>query len=136
MHTLILNDARRRAALLLILALAGSLGLAPLTFAQPSPEQMQERMAAQTDTLLHKLNLAAEQQDPVRALLEASDQKRLDLFAKARESGSFMGLREDMAALNEETAMKLGEVLTEEQMTVYQEEMEARAAERRRRRGM
>jgi hypothetical protein len=136
MHTLTRNKAHRRAALLLILGLVGSLGLAPLTFAQPSPEQMQERMAAQRDTLLKALNVTDDQRAPVLALLEESDQKRMDLFAKARESGSFEGLREDMAALNEETETKLAELLTEDQMGIYREVMEARAAERRRRRGM
>ena len=45
-----------------------------------------------------------------------------------------MGLREDMAVLNEETAMKLGEVLTEEQMTAYKKFMEEQRGRRRGRR--
>ena len=136
MQALTLNDSLRRVALLLAMGLVASLWLASLTFAQrPSPEEMKERMAIRTDTLINQLNLTAEQQDPVRAILEASNTKRLELTAQARESGSFMGMREDMAALNEETEMKLGEVLTEEQMAQYKKIQEEQATQRRRRRG-
>ena len=135
MQALTLTDLLQRAALLLAIGLILSLWLAPLTIAQPDPAQMEQRMAAQTDTLLNRLNLTAEQQDPVRAILEANNAKRLELRDAARESGSFQGLREDMAALNEETAMKLGEVLTEEQMETYKTYMEEQAARRRGRRG-
>ena len=136
MQALTLNDSLRRVALLLAIGLVASLWLAPLTFAQRlSPEEMKERMAIRTDTLIQQLNLTAEQQDPVRAILEASNTKRLELTAQARESGSFRGMREDMDALNEETAMKLGEVLTEEQMAQYKKIQEEQAAQRRQRRG-
>ena len=136
MQALTLNDSLRRVALLLAIGLVASLWLAPLTFAQRlSQEEMKERMAIRTDTLINQLNLTAEQQDPVRAILEASNTKRLERTAQARESGSFMGMREDMAALNEETEMKLGEVLTEEQMATYKKIHEEQAAQRRRRRG-
>ena len=40
-----------------------------------------------------------------------------------------------MDALNEETAMKLGEVLTEEQLAQYKKMQEEQAAQRRQRRG-
>ena len=124
----------RRIAFLSAFALVTSLWLAPLTLAQPSEADMKKRMAAQTDTLVKKLDLTADQEEPVRAILEASNAKRMELRNKARESGSFMGLREDMAVLNEETAMKLGEVLTEEQMTAYEKFMEEQRGRRRGRR--
>ena len=137
MQALTLTDTLPRTALLLAIGLILSLWLAPLTVAQPDPAQMEQRMAAQTDTLLNKLNLTAEQQDPVRDILEASNAKRLELRNAARESGSFAGLREDMAALNEETATKLGAVLTEEQMEIYKKYMEEQRSRRGgRRRGM
>lgn len=127
----------RRIAFLPAFALVTSLWLAPLTLAQPSEADMKKRMAAQTDTLVKKLDLTAEQEEPVRVILEASNAKRMELRNKARESGSFMGLREDMAALNEETAMKLGEVLTEKQMAAYKKFMEEQRGRRGgRRRGM
>ncbi len=136
MQALTLNDSLRRLALLLAIGLMASLWLAPLTFAQRlSPEEMKERMAIRTDTLIQQLNLTAEQQDPVRAILEASNTKRLELTAQARESGSFGSMREDIGALNEETEMKLGDVLTEEQMATYKKIQEEQAAQRRRRRG-
>ncbi len=136
MQALTLNDSLRRVALLLAIGLVASLWLAPLTFAQrPSPEEMKERMAIRTDTLIQQLNLTAEQQDPVRAILEASNTKQLELRAQARESGSFESMRESMTALNEETEMKLGAVLTEEQMATYKKIQEEQAAQRRRRRG-
>ena len=135
MQALTLNDSLRRVALLLAIGLMASLWLAPLTFAQrPSPEEMKERMAIRTDTLIQQLNLTAEQQDPVRAILEASNAKRLELITAALESGSRMRF-EDMDALNEETAMKLGEVLTEEQLAQYKKMQEEQAAQRRQRRG-
>ncbi len=136
MQALTLNDSLRRLALLLAIGLVASLWLAPLTFAQrPSPEEMKERMAIRTDTLIQQLNLTAEQQDPVRAILEASNTKQLELRAQARESGSFGSMREGVTALNEETEMKLGAVLTEEQMATYKKIQEEQAAQRRRRRG-
>ena len=136
MQALTLNDSLRRVALLLTIGLVASLWLAPLTFAQrPSPEEMKQRMAIRTDTLIQQLNLTAEQQDPVRAILEASNTKRLELTAQARESGSFGSMREDITALNEETEMKLGDVLTEEQLAQYKKIQEEQAAQRRRRRG-
>ncbi len=136
MQALTLNDSLRRVALLLAIGLVASLWLASLTFAQrPSPEEMKERMAIRTDTLIQQLNLTAEQQDPVRAILEASNTKRLELTAQARESGSFGSMREDITALNEETEMKLGDVLTEEQLAQYKKIQEEQATQRRRRRG-
>ena len=136
MQALTLNDSLRRVALLLAIGLVASLWLASLTFAQrPSPEEMKQRMAIRTDTLIQQLNLTAEQQDPVRAILEASNTKRLELTAQARESGSFGSMREDITALNEETEMKLGDVLTEEQLAQYKKIQEEQAAQRRRRRG-
>ena len=133
-HTLSL----RHGVLFLALALVASLWLAPLTAAQGrmgDPAEMQKRMTAQTDTLLQKLDLTAEQEEPVRAILEARNTKRMELMESARASGSRMGLREDMAALNEETAMKLGEVLTDNQMTVYNTFMEEQRGRRGGRRG-
>ncbi len=136
MQALTLNDSLRRVALLLAIGLVASLWLAPLTFAQrPSPEEMKERMAIRTDTLIQQLNLTAEQQDPVRAILEASNTKQLELRDQARESGSFGSMREGMTALNEETEMKLGAVLTEEQMATYKKIQEEQAAQRPRRPG-
>jgi len=136
MQALTLNDSLRRVALLLAIGLVASLWLASLTFAQrPSPEEMKERMAIRTDTLIQQLNLTAEQQDPVRAILEASNTKRLELTAQARESGSFGSMREDITALNEETEMELGDVLTEEQLAQYKKIQEEQATQRRRRRG-
>ncbi len=136
MQALPLNDALRRVALLLAIGLVASLWLAPLTFAQrPSPEEMKQRMALRTDTLIQQLNLTAEQQDPVRAILEANNTKQLELRDQARESGSFGSMRESMTALNEETVTKLGAVLTEEQMAQYKKIQEEQAAQRRQRRG-
>ena len=138
MQTSALTHMVRRGALFLAIALAASLWLAPITSAQGrmgDPEQMKERMAARTDTLVKRLNLTAAQDEPVRAILTAHNDKQMELRNKARESGSFMGMREDMAKLNEETAMKLGEVLTEEQMAAYNKFMEEQRGRRGGRRG-
>ncbi len=124
----------RRLVLLPALALLTSFWLALPALAQPSEAEMKQRMAAQTDTLVQTLALTADQEEPVRTILEENNTKRMELRNKARESGSFMGLREDMAALNEETVAKLGEVLTEEQMAAYHKFMEEQRSQRRGRR--
>jgi hypothetical protein len=129
------TPALRRLVLFLAVGLVAGLGLTPPTFAQPSPEQMKERMAARTDTLIKQLNLTTAQEEPVRTILEARNTKAMELMASARESGSFMGMREDMDKLDEETAMKLGDVLTEEQMTTYKKIQEEQRNQRGRRRG-
>ncbi len=135
MQTSTLTHLMRRAALFLCLALVASLWLAPTAFAQPDPEAMKERMAAQTDTLVKKLDLTAAQEEPVRAILAESNDKRMKLRDEARASGSFGSMRESMTKLNEETAMKLGEVLTEEQMAIYKKFMEEQRGRRGGRRG-
>ena len=127
----------RRVVLGLTLALVASLWLASSAFAQPTPEQMQQRMAAQTDTLVKKLDLTAAQDEPVRAILAAHNEKQMELRNEARAGGSFGGMREKMMALQEETTLKLGEVLTEEQMTTYKTFLEEQRSRRGgRRRGM
>ena len=78
----------RRVVLVLALALVASLWLAPAAFAQPTSEQMQQRMAAQTDTLVKKLDLTAAQDEPVRAILAAHNEKQMELRDEARASGS------------------------------------------------
>ena len=120
----------RRAVLFLTLILVASLGLAPATFAQPTPEQMKERMAAQTDTLVNRLALTAAQDEPVRAILAAHNDKQMELREEARAGGSRGGMREKMMALQEETTLKLGEVLTEEQMTTYKTFLEEQRGRR------
>ncbi len=128
----------RRLALLLALALVASLWLAPWTFAQGrmgDPEQMKQRMAARTDTLVKHLDLTEEQEEPVRAILDAHNTKRMEFMAEARESGSFGGMREKMAALQEETETKMAAVLSEKQMVVYKQFIEDQRGQRGRRRG-
>ena len=137
MQTFTRTHPIRRVVLVLVLVLVASLWLASAAFAQPTPEQMQQRMAAQTDTLIKKLDLTAAQDEPVRAILAAHNEKQMELRSEARASGSFGGMREKMMALQEETAMKLGEVLTEEQMTTYKKLLEEQRSRRGgRRRGM
>lgn len=139
MQTLALNVAASRLVLLLILGLAAGLSVVPQTFAQGrrgSPEQMQERMAARTDTLLAQLNLTAAQAAPARAILEARNEQQLRLMAEARESGARRGMRAEMAALEDATEHELAEVLTEAQMKKYRQLREAQRNRRGRRRGM
>jgi len=138
-HNSILPALLRRAAILLVLVLVATLWLTPQAFAQGrgfSPEQMKERMAAQTQDLIKQLNLTADQKAPVDSILAQQNDKRLEMFTKARESGSGMqGMREQMMALDEETASTLSEVLTPDQLTKYKEIREAQAAQRGRRGG-
>ena len=92
MQTSTLTRMMHRAALFLALTLVASLWLAPLISAQGrggDPEQMKARMAAQTDTLVHQLDLTAEQDEPVRAILATHNDKQMELRTQARESESF-----------------------------------------------
>ncbi len=103
--------------LLTTLLVTGPLGLA--SQAQPfNQEQMAERMSARMDTLIKQLQLTAEQEEPVRAVLADLVQQRLQLRQRGARRGS---VREGMQALNDSTAAKLEGLLTEEQMDRYRE---------------
>ncbi|MFQ5569214.1 MAG: hypothetical protein ACE5G0_06040 [Rhodothermales bacterium] len=141
MQTPITTNTPRRLVLLLGAGLILSLWMVPSSLAQGfgfNPERMKERLAAQVEDTIEQLALTDEQEEPVRAILEENTNKRIELITNARESGSreaMMAMREDTAALNEETEKKLAEVLTEEQLTKYQEIQAERASRRRGRRG-
>ena len=139
MYTCTLPCSMRRLAYLLTLALVAGLWLTPLTFAQGrmgDPEQMKQRMEARTDTLVKHLDLTADQEEPVRAILTEHNTKQIELRNKARESGSFGSMREDMGKLVEETETKLSGVLSEKQMTAYKQFIEDQRNRPGRRRGM
>lgn len=100
-------------AMLLAVPLGGS------SLAQPSnPEQIAERMSAQMDTLIKQLELTAEQEEPVRAVLGELVRGRLQMRQGGAQRGS---MRERMRALNDSTTARLQKLLTEEQLDRYKE---------------
>ncbi len=141
MHASAPGAARR---FLLLLALCGllSLWLAVPSFAQPrrlDPEQMQQRLAAETDALIQQLALTDAQEAQVRPILAERNEQRVARLVKARERFSreaMTAMRQDLEALNAATDKKLEAILTKAQMAKYRKIQEDRAARRRGRRGM
>lgn len=64
--------------------------------------------------LLSKLELAEEQKQPVAEILKEQRKKRKEIRRSALEQ-----IKPEMAALDEETRQRLGEILTEEQLQKY-----------------
>ena len=81
-------------------------------------EQTAERMSARMDTLIKQLELTAEQEEPVRAVLAELVRGRLQLRQGGAQQGS---MRERMQALNDSTTARLETLLTEEQLDRYKE---------------
>lgn len=104
---------------LFLTALLVAVPLGGNSLAQPfNSEQMAERLSARMDTLINQLELTAEQEEPVRAVLAELVQGRLQLRQDGARRGS---MREHMQALNDSTMARLGELLTEEQLDRYKE---------------
>lgn len=98
-----------------------------------SPEQMRARFEEQNKELAQELALTEEQTPKFMEIMTAAVDERIEMFAEMRGGGGDrQGIREKMAALDEETTEKLAEVLTEEQMKKYKE---IQANRPRRRRG-
>ena len=68
------------------------------------------------DRLISKLELTEEQKQPVADILKEQRKKRWDLKRSAMEQ-----IKPQMEALDEETRLRLTDVLTEEQLQKYDE---------------
>ena len=107
-----------------------------------SPEQMQERIAAQIDETIVALALEGDRAETVKTILTAQAEKRIKVqraMMEARSSGqgqagqgNRQGMRESMAELEQETVAMLGDVLTEEELATYAELVASRRGPRRR----
>ena len=89
------------------------------------------RLEARLDTLTARLDLSAEQQTQVRALLEAEGTKRRALFQQHQDDRP--ALRAAMRDLRATTDAEIAKVLTEQQQVRYeklQTEQEARRSNR------
>lgn len=117
--------------------------MAPSAFAQRGqvdPEARAERMKAQVDEIVKKLELDEEKSESVRAILGEQSEKQSELFASYAGQGreAMQLMREEMQELQKSTNEKLKNVLSEEQMKTYKklrEEMSPRRGQRGGRRG-
>ena len=110
------------------------LGIAPIMQAsaqERDPDAIKKMMAVQIDTLVQQLNLTAEQEAPVRELLIAQSEQRMELRMSARNSNSRGKVRQRAEALQKETNTKLQELLTDEQMATYKKILEEQRRARR-----
>ncbi len=95
---------------------------------------MQERLKADVEIVIELLELEGEAADTVRAVLTARNQKLADIRTRLRDSGRITEeeLREVVETINRETSEALAKLLTEEQMTRYQEYRKNQRANRSR----
>jgi hypothetical protein len=127
----------------LILALFGLTLSLPAAAQQPdvSPEQRQERIQAQFDSLATHLNLSDEQTAAVKPILRESMEKRMARLEQFRDNNedksrrakrrAARSLRKDLKAIDKNTEKRLEKHLTDEQMTAYFEFREAQREEMR-----
>jgi hypothetical protein len=127
----------------LILALFGLTLSLPAAAQQPnaSPEQRQERIQAQFDSLATHLTLSDEQTAAVKPILRESLEKRMARLEQFRDNNenksrrakrrAARSLRKDLKAIDENTEKRLEKRLTDEQMTAYLEYREEQREEMR-----
>ena len=85
-----------------------------------TPEQQRERFEEQNKELIAALELTEAQTPLFLEVMEASFADRMDIL-EDMQAGERSGIREKMAALEENTTEALMEVLNEDQMVKYQE---------------
>lgn len=73
-------------------------------------------MLAQDADVQAKINMTTDQKSKVQQLQDAMNQKRMDLFQEARDSGNMDGLRESMTKLQESADKQLAAILDAKQM--------------------
>jgi len=96
-----------------------------------NPHQMAERMADEVDSLVITLKLTEEQETPVRAILQAHNTERLNMRRPGSRGGNLQEMRTQLAQLQTKTTQQLADVLTEEQMNLYQQYLESVRGRRR-----
>lgn len=84
-------------------------------------------------TMKERLNLTKEQEEKIRPVIDASLEKKQNIFKKhgEQERKNVRILEKDMQALDQDTEKQLGSVLTEEQLKDYQKIHEERCQEMR-----
>lgn len=114
--------------------------VAPSAFAQRGqmdPEARAERMKAQVDEIVKKLELDEEKSESVRTILGEQNEKQSELFSSYAGQGreAMQLMREEMQELQKNTDEKLKGVLSEEQMKTYNKLREEMMPQRRQRGG-
>lgn len=99
--------------------------MAPSSFAQRGPvdpEARAERMKAQVDEIVKKLELDEEKAESVRTILGEQNEKQAELSSSYAGQGreAMQMMREEMQEIQKATNEKLKGVLSEEQMETYE----------------
>ena len=85
-----------------------------------SPEEMRERQQEANEELMAELELSDKQALKVEEILVSALESRIEMIEEVRSGGGQRdGIREKMGELNEDTAAKLAEILSEDQMEKY-----------------
>ena len=100
-----------------------------------SAEEQKQAFESNFVELVASLELSEEAAPGVKEVLWAQQEKRTELFASLRGSGSREGMREKMGALQEETVTALADMLTADQLEKYQEIQESQRRNRGQRGG-
>jgi len=100
-----------------------------------SAEEQKQAFESNFIELVASLELSEEAAPGVKEVLWAQQEKRTELFASLRGSGSREGMREKMGALQEETVTALADMLTADQLEKYQEIQESQRRNRGQRGG-
>lgn len=100
-----------------------------------SAEEQKQAFESNFVDFVASLELSEEVAPGVKEVLWAQQEKRTELFASLRGSGSREGMREKMGALQEETVTALADLLTADQLEKYQEIQESQRRNRGQRGG-
>ena len=100
-----------------------------------SAEEQKQAFESNFVELVASLELSEEAAAGVKDVLWAQQEKRTELFASLRASGSREGMREKMGALQEETLTALADLMTADQLEKYQEIQESQRQNRGQRGG-
>ncbi|MCB9898154.1 MAG: hypothetical protein H6825_09140 [Planctomycetes bacterium] len=82
---------------------------------------MEQRLDERLGELATEIGLDTWQQNEMKTLFTDTGARRDEIFAKARESGDFGGMRDAMQAIDAERGSKLASIMTPSQLEKYNE---------------
>ena len=103
----------------------------------PGGEGMAERMKAQVEEVVAKLELGDEKAETVRGILEKEAEERIALFqgfSGNQDRSARQAMREEMETIQKNTREELAGILSEEELEKY-DKIQAEMRERRRGQG-